>query len=234
MEAVSAPRVLCVSEEFNTRRQICGHLATEGFAVLVEAPPLDLLDCLDSYRPDLLLADLADVDLAALVDIRERFPSIALIGLANSALAGDQIRGLWHLGIADLFFAPVDFAELSSSIRVALNRAPSGSFGIDDILIDEAGHFVTRAGQEIELTSTEFKLLVNLVTNAGIVMSKRQLLNNVWGFDDYDENLVEVYVSGLRRKLEALGPRLIHTVRGVGYVVRDPVWARPERQTVAG
>jgi len=233
MESVSATRVLCVTDESHTRQQICVRLAADGFAVLAEAPPLDILDCLDSYRPDLFLVDLADVDLAALVDIRERFPSVALITLANSALAGDQIRGLWHLGIADLFFAPFNSDELADSIRVALNRAPSTSFGIDDILIDEAGYLVTRAGHRVDLTSTEFKLLVNLVTNAGIVMSKRQLLNNVWGFDDYDENLVEVYVSGLRRKLEAYGPRLIHTVRNVGYVVRDPVWARPERQPVA-
>lgn len=81
---------------------------------------------------------------------------------------------------------------------------------------------VRRAGQEIELTATEYKLLAFLAGRSGKVVGKTQLLTAVWGYDDYAANLVEVHVSALRRKLEALGPRLLHTVRGSGYVLRPP------------
>ena len=102
---------------------------------------------------------------------------------------------------------------------------------MDDLVIDEDGVRVSRNGDELTLTKTEFRLLVTLVRHHGIVLSKRQLLANVWGFDDYDENLVEVHVSSLRRKIERCGPRMIHTVRGIGYVVRGNRWGRTVSST---
>lgn len=233
MRAVTIPRVLCVSGVPTTRLRVCASLATTGFAVLAEVPPIDVMDCIDSYRPDLFLGDLSDIDQDTLLEIREAFPAIPLIALGDGTVAGQRIRSLWHLGIADLLFAPFNYDELSNSVRLTLNRTSSTSFGVDDIIIDEAGHLISRAGKFVDLTATEFKLLVNLVVNAGIVLSKHQILNNVWGFDGYDDNLVEVYVSGLRRKLEEFGPRVIHTVRGVGYVLRGETWGRPERRAIA-
>lgn len=91
---------------------------------------------------------------------------------------------------------------------------------VGDLVIDRAAHVARRAGAALTLTATEFRLLATFVTNTGIVLSKRRLLELVWGFDDYDVNLVEVHVSALRRKLEAHGGRIVHTVRGVGYVLR--------------
>jgi DNA-binding response OmpR family regulator len=88
---------------------------------------------------------------------------------------------------------------------------------VERVLIDEEHGVAARAGRDLALTSTELRLLAYLVRHRGQALSKDQLLTQVWGYDAYDHNLVEVHVSALRRKLEADGPRLIHTVRGIGY-----------------
>ena len=88
------------------------------------------------------------------------------------------------------------------------------------MFVDEGAHTVERRGRAIELTAIEFALLLTLCNNRGLVLSKTQLLTTVWGFDYHNVNLVEVHVSALRRKLEATGPRIIHTVRGAGYALR--------------
>jgi DNA-binding response OmpR family regulator len=89
-----------------------------------------------------------------------------------------------------------------------------------DLVIDEAAHTVQRAGRSVELTPLQFQLLGALVRRVGQVVAKRALLQEVWGFEAFDPNLVEVHMSALRRKLEETGPQLVHTVRGAGYVVR--------------
>jgi two-component system, OmpR family, response regulator len=86
-----------------------------------------------------------------------------------------------------------------------------------DLIVDEQAVLATRAGGALELTPTELRLLAYLVRNRGLVLSKTQLLTQVWGYDHYDPNIVEVHVSALRRKLEAHGPRILHTVHGLGY-----------------
>ena len=91
---------------------------------------------------------------------------------------------------------------------------------IGDLLIDEAARTVVRGGEVLNLTRTEYDLLAVLVQHPGQVLTKTQLLTQVWGFDAFDGNLVEVHLSALRRKLEAHGPRLVQTVRGMGYVLR--------------
>jgi DNA-binding response OmpR family regulator len=99
-------------------------------------------------------------------------------------------------------------------------RLTSPTIEVRDLLIDEANRVVRRGGQAVELTKTEFEVLCALAREPGRVLSKVQLLALVWGFDEFAPNLVEVHVSSLRRKLEAHGPRLIHTERGEGYVLR--------------
>jgi len=91
---------------------------------------------------------------------------------------------------------------------------------LGDLVVDESAHSVVRAGNVVDLTHREFSLLVMLCRHSGMVLSKVQLLANVWGFEHYDLNVVEVHVSALRKKLEEHGPRIIQTVRGVGYVCR--------------
>jgi len=88
---------------------------------------------------------------------------------------------------------------------------------VEQLLVDEEHGFATRSGHHLPLTSTELRLLAFLMRHRGQALSKDQLLTQVWGYDAYDHNLVEVHISALRRKLESHGPRLIHTVRGIGY-----------------
>lgn len=92
----------------------------------------------------------------------------------------------------------------------------------DDLVLDDAARTVIRRGNPVVLTETEYQLLSVLMMHPGQVLSKPQLLTRVWGFEAYEPNLVEVHMSALRRKLEVFGPRLVHTVRGAGYVLRAP------------
>ena len=114
-------------------------------------------------------------------------------------------------------------AELLARVRALLKRSgrlSSASWQVGDLVVDEDARSVVRAGVALDLTRTEYELLAVLVRHVGKVLSKTQLLTQVWGFDAYDANLVEVHMSALRRKLEAAGPRVVHTVRGAGYVLR--------------
>jgi two-component system, OmpR family, response regulator len=92
---------------------------------------------------------------------------------------------------------------------------------VGDLVVDAESGVVLFCGTPVELTATEFRLLEYLAAQRGRVVSKTQILTAVWGYEDYDPNLVEVHVSALRRKLEAHGPRLLRTVRGLGYVLRE-------------
>jgi len=133
-----------------------------------------------------------------------------------------RLRG-FHVGGDDYVIKPVFIEELLARVRALLRRAGrsrSSVIEIGDLLIDEDAAAVTRAGEPVDLTVTELRLLSYLARNRGRVLSKLQILTQVWGYDDYDPNLVEVNVSVLRRKLERHGPRLIHTVRGHGYLLR--------------
>jgi DNA-binding response OmpR family regulator len=108
-------------------------------------------------------------------------------------------------------------ARVAAILR-RLGRVPS-TVQVADLVVDESAQIASRAGRTLELTGTEFKLLAYLTGHRGRILSKTQLLTQVWGYDEYDPNLVEAHVSALRRKLEAHGPRLVHTVRGAGYRV---------------
>lgn len=137
---------------------------------------------------------------------------------ARDAVA-DRLQGL-TLGADDYVIKPFMLAELVARVGAVLRRLGRtlSTVQVGDTVIDAEAGLVLRGEQQIELTATEFKLLCYLAGQHGRVVSKTQILTSVWGFDP---NLVEVYVSALRRKLEASGPRLLHTVRGLGYVLRE-------------
>jgi DNA-binding response OmpR family regulator len=117
---------------------------------------------------------------------------------------------------------PFLLSELACKVTALIRRNGHRSAIVElgDLVVDEDAHTVERRGRSIELTAIEFALLVTFCNNRGLVLSKSQLLTMVWGFDYHNVNLVEVHVSALRRKLEATGPRIIHTVRGAGYALR--------------
>jgi DNA-binding response OmpR family regulator len=143
---------------------------------------------------------------------------IAVILLTAKGEESDRVVGL-RLGADDYVVKPFALEELLARIRAVLRRSgrlPS-VLEAGDLLIDESGGWATRTGRPLSLTATELRLLAFLVRHRGQALSKDQLLTQVWGYDAYDPNLVEVHVSALRRKLEQRGPRVIQTVRGIGY-----------------
>jgi DNA-binding response OmpR family regulator len=142
--------------------------------------------------------------------------------LTAADTVGERLEG-FNAGADDYILKPFSMAEVLARIQALLRRTgvlTSAVRQVADIIIDDAARTVLRDGHALDLTRTEFDLLAVLAKHPGQVLSKVQLLTQVWGFDAYDVNLVEVHMSSLRRKLESHGPRLIQTVRGVGYVLR--------------
>ena len=174
--------------------------------MLAVAPDLAILDVLPSGN---------GFDLARSLRQQRELPIIFLT--ARDAVA-DRVAGL-ELGADDYLVKPFALEELMARVRAVLRRrgAIPQVLEVEQLLVDEEHGFAARAGDELALTSTELRLLAFLMRHRGQALSKDQLLTQVWGYDAYDHNLVEVHISALRRKLEARGPRLIHTVRGIGY-----------------
>jgi DNA-binding response OmpR family regulator len=130
----------------------------------------------------------------------------------------DRLRG-FSLGADDYLVKPFALEELLARVRVVLRRCGrlGAAIAAGDLVVDEQAGLAIRAGRHLGLTATELRLLAYLVRNRGLVLSKAQLLTQVWGYESYDPNVVEVHVSALRRKLESHGPRVLHTVHGLGY-----------------
>jgi two-component system, OmpR family, response regulator len=219
------PRILVVEDDAPVRDAICGALTAEGYLVR---------ECRDGTFPDSLVREFAP-DLA-LLDVRLGMgPSglavarrlraardLPIIFLTSADAVEDRLAG-FDAGAEDYVTKPFAMAELLARVRALLRRTGAvnnGVWRVGDLVVDEAARRVRRGDVELVLTKVEFDLLVALGRNAGRVLSKGQLLADVWGFADYDPNVVEVAMSGLRRKLESHGPRLVQTVRGVGYVMR--------------
>ena len=178
---------------------------------------------LDTFRPDLVVLDvmLPGRDGFALLDVVRRHSDAGVVMLTARDGVADRLRGL-TAGADDYVVKPFVLAELVARVAAVLRRmgrAPS-TVEVGDLVIDAESGVAVRAGAPLELTATELRLLSYLAAQRGRVVSKTQILTAVWGYDAYDPNLVEVHVSAVRRKLEIHGPRLLHTVRGLGYVLR--------------
>jgi len=181
-------------------------------------------------RPDLVVLDVMLPDLDGFEVIRRMrdggVPTPVVFLTARDA-TDDKIRGL-TLGGDDYVTKPFSLEELTARIRAVLRRS-SGELDsrsmltFADLELDEESHEVRRGGSLVSLSPTEFKLLRYLLLNAGRVLSKAQILDHVWQYDFRgDDSIVESYISYLRRKVDSIEPRLIHTLRGVGYVLRSP------------
>lgn len=216
----SAPRVLVVEDSDAIRETVVVALADAGFVSGGRVDGRGLEDVLLAFRPDLVVLDvmLPGRDGFALIDVVRDYGDTGIILLTARDGLDDRLRGL-DTGADDYVVKPFELAELLSRVSAVLRRrgrVPS-AMQIGDLMVDMEAGEVSRAGAVLQLTGTELKLLGYLAEQRGRTVSKDRILAAVWGYDAYDANLVEVYVSGLRRKLEAHGPRMLHTVRGVGY-----------------
>jgi two-component system, OmpR family, response regulator len=219
--ADTAARVLVVEDEAAIRESVVDALGDAGFRALGRTDGAGLEELLDGFRPDLVVLDvmLPGRDGFALLEAVRRHSAAGVVMLTARDGVDDRLRGL-HGGADDYVVKPFVLAELMARVTAVLRRlgrSPS-TVEVGDLLVDAAAGSVLRAGVPVELTATELRLLDYLATQRGRVVSKGQILTRVWGYTDYDPNLVEVHVSALRRKLGE--PRLVHTVRGLGYVLR--------------
>jgi two-component system OmpR family response regulator len=223
-------RVLVVDDEPNIVDVISMALRFQGFAVESAGTGGDAISAVNAFRPDLIVLDVMLPDMEGF-DVAKRLGAaharVPIIFLTARDATEDKIRGL-TLGGDDYVTKPFSLEELVARIRSILRRtgqaAPdSNRLVFADLELDEDAHEVTRADEPVELTATEYRLLRYLMLNPRRVLSRAQLLEHVWEYDfGGDARVLETYVSYLRKKLDAHGPPLIHTVRGVGYALRQP------------
>jgi two-component system OmpR family response regulator len=226
---VSEPRVLVVDDESNITDLVSMALRYEGFEVETAATGRDAIRMVEKFRPELVILDvmLPDVDGFAVTErLKSARVKVPILFLTARDAVEDKVRGL-TLGGDDYVTKPFSLEELVARVRVLLRRAggeeESGRLVFADLELDDDTHEVRRAGEPVDLTATEFRLLRYLMQNAPRVLSKAQILDHVWNYDfGGDANIVETYVSYIRRKLDAFGPPLIQTVRGVGYRLAAP------------
>lgn len=219
-------RLLVVEDDASLREGVAAALRADGYDVRVASDGRDLAQMAEEFRPDLGILDVrlpAGPDGYALAaELRAR-GGVPVLFLTAADSLEDRLRG-FEVGCDDYLVKPFALAELLVRVKAVLRRSgrlSSSTWEIRDLVVDESDRVSARGGVPLDLTTTEFDLLCALGRRRDRVISKVQLLSLVWGFDEYDPNLVEVHVSALRRKLEAIGPRLIHTVRGEGYVIRS-------------
>jgi DNA-binding response OmpR family regulator len=233
VSAIAAPvappatglRVLLVEDDPLVREVLASALEGAGYDVHTEADGSRIERAVASFLPDIALLDLHLGDGVSGITIARRLRStkeIPFVFLTAAAGIEDVVAG-FDVGGDDYVVKPFVMAELLVRMRAVLRRW--GHIGrsvlrVGDLAVDMEAHSAVRAGQTLDLTHREFSLLAILMQHPGIVLSKVQLLTQVWGFEHYDLNLIEVHICALRRKLEEHGSRLIHTVRGVGYVLR--------------
>lgn len=220
-----SPRVLVVEDDAVIRSALEVALRGERYEVRAEPDGMRLEQVRAEFRPDLAVLDVrlpAGPDGYTMAGILRRASDLPLLFLTAADSVDDRLAG-FRAGADDYLVKPFSMAELLARVQALLRRSgrlASDSWQVGDLIVDDGARTVLRAGVPLDLTRTEYDLLVMLVQHVGKVLSKTQLLTHVWGFEAYDPNLVEVHMSALRRKLEAVGPRLIHTVRGAGYVLR--------------
>jgi len=228
--AADRHKVLVVDDEPSIVDAVATSLRYEGFEVEEATTGRAALAAAQERPPDLIVLDVMLPDLDGLEVTRrlrqDGIHSPVLFLTARDALE-DKVAGL-TVGGDDYVTKPFALAEIIARARAILRRAgadPSGDHGIlrfSDLEMDEGAHEVRRGGQPIKLTATEFNLLRFFLRNPRQVLSKAQILDNVWHYDFGGEaNVVETYVSYLRKKLERHGPPLIHTIRLVGYTLRE-------------
>ena len=222
-------RILVVDDEPSITDAVGTALTYEGFDVRTESTGRGALAAATAFRPDLIVLDVMLPDLDGL-EVTRRLRSEGLrtpvLFLTARDATEDKVSGL-TVGGDDYVTKPFSLAEVVARVRAVLRRTSPGGvpaegvLRFEDLVMDEETREVWRDGTPVHLTATEFNLLRYFLLNPRRVLSKAQILDHVWQYDfDGDANVVETYVSYLRKKLDRLGPPLIQTVRLVGYSLR--------------
>jgi two-component system OmpR family response regulator len=205
-------------------------LRFDGFEAVTADNGHSALAAVAEHDPDLVVLDVMMPGLdgqAVLQSLRSAGSVVPVIFLTARDGANDRVAGL-RAGADDYVVKPFSVEELLARVHAVLRRTQSeqdrdGVLRVADLELDENSHEVTRAGEEVHLTATEFELLRYLMRNERVVLSKAQILDRVWKYDFQGQsNIVELYIGYLRKKIDHIDPKLIHTVRGAGYVVKAP------------
>jgi two-component system, OmpR family, response regulator MprA len=220
-------RVLVVEDDIDIAGVLRRSLDKEGYDVRVAGDGEDALDQAAVFEPDAVVLDLGLPKLDG-VEVCRRLRAhgdVPILVLTARDALESRVQGL-DSGADDYLVKPFERDELLARMRALLRRRPprgSASLVAADLTLNPDTREVRRGGRNVELTAREFELLEYLMRNERLVVSRQALLDDVWGYHPFAEtNTIDVFVSNLRRKLEANGePRLLHTVRGAGYVLRD-------------
>jgi two-component system response regulator MprA len=227
---MDGPQVLVVDDDPQLREALTRALELDDYRVTTASNGVKALESVTQHRPDVMVLDVMMPYVGGLDvcrTLRGRKDKLPILVLTARDEIGDRVAGL-DAGADDYLTKPFALEELRARLRALLRRTASeGDDGAileyDDIVLDPAAHTVHRGGRPIDLTRTEFALLELLLRNAGRPLPRETIMDRVWGWEsEPTSNSLEVFVGYLRRKTEASGePRLIHTVRGVGYVLRS-------------
>ena len=228
--AATKRRVLVVDDEENVTHLVSSALRFDGFETITADNGPSALAAVAEADPDLVVLDvmMPGMDgLGVLQNLRAAGSQVPVIFLTARDAASDRIGGL-RAGADDYVVKPFSVEELLARVHAVLRRSVpdegrEGVLRVADLELDENSHEVTRGGVEVHLTATEFELLRYLMRNERVVLSKAQILDRVWKYDFQGQsNIVELYSGYLRKKVDAVEPKLIHTVRGAGYVIKAP------------
>lgn len=225
----SPMRVLVVDDEANLTELLSMALRYEGWEVMSAGTGLKAVRAAKEFQPDAVVLDmmLPDFDgLEVMRRMRAEDPTVPVLFLTAKDAVEDRVAGL-TAGGDDYVTKPFSLEEVVARLRALMRRTAlvadesSSQLVVGDLTMDEDSHEVTRAGTPINLTATEFELLRYLMRNPKRVLSKAQILDRVWNYDFGGQaNVVELYISYLRKKIDAGRSPMIHTMRGVGYVLK--------------
>jgi len=220
-------QILVADDELAVRDALRRVLEAEGYDVLVATDGPETLDAFANSRPDAAVVDVLMPGLDGLEvcrRVRARGNATPILLLTARRDVSDRVAGL-DAGADDYLSKPFSIDELLARLRALLRRTPAAAerLAYSDVSLDTSSHKAVRGGRALELTRTEFLLLELFLRSPERVLSRSEILTAVWGYDfGPTSNSLEVYVGYLRRKLESEGePRLVQTVRGAGYVLRD-------------
>lgn len=216
-----------MDDEPNIRALLSQTLRLVSFEVRTAESGAEAVRAAREFEPDIVVLDVMMADIDGFEVARRLGESVPVLFLTARDTVEDRVKGL-TLGADDYVAKPFSLEEVVLRIRAILRRSRTETGHKDvlryaDLELDVAAHEVRRGGVLVDLSPTEFNLLEYLLTNAGRVVSKAQILDSVWRYDfDGDSSIVESYVYYLRKKIDKFEPQLIHTVRGVGYTLRTP------------